>query len=373
MEKKTLGMTKEQSAQLQGLAILLMIHHHFFNDLSIYGESLSFWDPQWVVRFAWFGKICVGVFAFVSGYGMCKVLEQKKGSVIRPCLQQILGLLLRYWAVLLLFMGLFFDLGRRTFVWKEFLRNFFCIETSYNGAFWYVQQYVMMLLMLALWESFLRFFETLRSKGWKVSSLGKGGGAQAVFFGCLILGGLVWLLLAIILPGPREALKSFLDLIRIAFVLIFFVGWLLAKAGAFEWLFSKLSKLATGVRVLLGVFLVALVMAVRMLLADSPAYARLDFLFVPVFIVGTLLLLGVMAPIASLLGGVGHLCAYLWLTHLFTYELTKDWLLGLVNSHLLFWLLELIPCFLVASAFLSVEYGVLKFRKVIFQKHTQTK
>ena len=368
MEKKDFGMTKEQSTQLQGLAILLMIYHHFFNDLSVYGESLRFWKPEWVVSFAWFGKICVGVFAFVSGYGMCKVLEREKKSVMRICLQQILGLLLRYWAVLILFMGLFFDLGKKAFVWKEFLRNFFCIETSYNGAFWYVQQYVIMLLLLAIWESFLRFLEAFRSKGWKLSGLGKTGVFQTVFFALLMLGGLIWLLLAIFLPGPRTALKTFLDVIRIAFVLIFFVGWLLAKTKAFTWLFSKLSKLAAIWRVLLGAFLIALVMTVRMLLADSPAYARLDFLLVPIFAFGILLLLEIASPVAALLGGIGRLCAYLWLTHLFTYELTKDWVLSLVNSHLLFWLLELIPCFLVASAFLSVEYGILRFRK-LFSKN----
>ena len=202
MKMEAQGITKEQSACLQGVAILLMIHHHFFNDLSIYGEALSFWNPAVAVRVAWFGKICVGVFAFVSGYGTCKVLKKSGESSLRVCSRQVLYLLLRYWCVLILFMGLFFALGIRTFEAKEFLLNFFCIETTYNGAFWYVQQYVIMMILMTLFEGFLRLMAQYKAKGWKRFS--EKERLEGVIYGLLILGGIAWGMMAILLPTARE-------------------------------------------------------------------------------------------------------------------------------------------------------------------------
>ena len=349
--------TKEQSAQLQGIAILLMIYHHFFNDLTIYGDRLVFARPQWVVAFAWFGKICVGVFAFVSGYGMCKVLERKKEKHLLICLRQILGLLLRYWAVLLLFMGLFFELGKRTFVFKEFALNFLCIETTYNGAFWYVQEYVILLLLLALWDGLLETILRLRENGWKLKGLSRKDVGAVCLYGALCFACVLWALLAVVLPGARSALSWFLDTIRIAFVLIFFVGWLLAKTKVLDIVLTKLLALRTLLRVLLGVLIIAAVMAVRMVLADSASYARTDFVLVPVFATGLLLLFSASRLASALFGRIGSLCAYLWLTHLFVYDLTMNWILGVTKVHIVFWLLELIPCFLVAYAFWLAEDG----------------
>ncbi|MBO7338638.1 MAG: acyltransferase family protein [Lachnospiraceae bacterium] len=351
------AITKKQSAQLQGIAILLMIYHHFFNDLTIYGESLVFAKPEWVVRFAWFGKICVGVFAFVSGYGMCKVLERKKEGHLMMCLRQILGLLLRYWAVLLLFMGLFFELGKRTFDFQEFVLNFFCIETSYNGAFWYVQEYVILMLLLVLLDGFLGTVSLLREKGFHLGKLDKKGIFTVLFYGILILAGLLWLALSVFLPGPRSALGTFLDVIRIAFVLIFFVGFCLAKTRILDKALTKLVALKTVLRVLTGIALITLVMAARMVLADSAAYARADFVLVPIFATGLLLLFSASRLVSTLFERIGSLCAYLWLTHLFVYDLTMGWILGITKNHLIFWLLELIPCFLVAYAFWLGEDG----------------
>ena len=363
------AITKKQSAQLQGIAILLMIYHHFFNDLTIYGESLHFAKPEWVVSFAWFGKICVGVFAFVSGYGMCKVLERKKEGHLIICLRQILGLLLRYWAVLLLFMGLFFELGKRIFDLREFGLNFFCIETSYNGAFWYVQEYVILMLLLALLDGFLGTILLLRERGFRLGKLDRKGIFAVLFYGVLCMAGLLWVILAVFLPGPRSVLGTFLDVIRIAFVLIFFVGWGLAKTKILDKVLAKLSSLKTILRVLLGIVLIASVCVVRTLLADSAAYARADFILVPIFVTGLLLLFSTSNLVSALFERIGSLCAYLWLTHLFVYDLTMGWILGVTKNHLIFWLLELIPCFLVAYAFWLGEDGC----KRIFGRITKKK
>lgn len=66
--------TKNKAKQIQGLAILLMIYHHefmdafSFNHVSLIGLSVE-------QKIAWFGKICVSLFAFASGYGICRIIK----------------------------------------------------------------------------------------------------------------------------------------------------------------------------------------------------------------------------------------------------------------------------------------------------------
>ena len=365
MKMEAQGITKEQSACLQGVAILLMIHHHFFNDLSIYGEALSFWNPAVAVRVAWFGKICVGVFAFVSGYGTCKVLKKRGESSLRVCSRQVLHLLLRYWCVLILFMGLFFALGIRTFEAKEFLLNFFCIKTTYNGAFWYVQQYFIMMILMTLFEGFLRLMAQYKAKGWKRFS--EKERLEGVIYGLLILGGIAWGMMAILLPTAREGLKQFIDVIRIAFVAIFFMGWLLAKYKIYDILFDKFENLKLPIRVGIGFVLIIIVVTIRTYLADSPAYARMDFLLVPVFVLGVLMILGRVEILLKVFGGLGRISAYMWLIHLFIFELTKDWITKSIHSHLLFYLIELGLNILVGILLYFVEK---KLKKKAIAKQT---
>lgn len=363
------GITKQQSSQLQGLAILLLIHHHFFNDLSIYGEKLAFWSADGVVKVSWFGKICVGIFAFVTGYGMSRVLERRKGSATAVCLKQILQFLVRYWVIFLLFMGCLFSLGRKTFEFEEFLQNFFCISSTYNGAFWYVQQYVMMLLLLAMVEALLRFLAAVwkREKNGKVLGDGWQEAAERIAAVLMALTGGIFAIAAISSQNVRIIFQQFLDLIRIAFVLTCFMGYFAAKLRTFEWIFTKLNALRHAFRLIFGFFLILLVGAFRIWLADSPAYARHDFLFVPVFVTGVLLCLNGVKWLETPLERLGRTSVYVWLTHLFVFELTNAFVLRFVHSHFLFYLVETVLCIFIGSSCLYAERGIKDFHKN-FQK-----
>lgn len=363
------GISKQQSSQLQGLAILLLIYHHFFNNPAIYGERLAFWSPFWVARFAWFGKICVGIFAFVTGYGMCRVMERKEGAAIVTCLRQILQFLIRYWFIFLLFMGCLFSLGRRSFEFREFLQNLFCISSTYNGAFWYAQQYVLMLLFLAMAEAFLRFLKAIWKREKKGSVLGKGwlDAAERIASVLLALTGGIFAIAAIVSPNARLVFHQFLDLIRIAFVLTCFMGYFAAKLRAFERIFAKLNSLRYVFRLFIGICLIVLTGAFRIWLADSPAYAKHDFLFVPVFVTGVLLCLNGVKWLEMPLERLGRTSVYVWLTHIFVFELTNAFVLRFVHSHFLFYLVETVLCIFVGSTCLFAECGIKDFSK-IFQK-----
>lgn len=64
---------KSASAALKGVAILLMLFHHMYRKPSMfddYGLSFAPFEQADVVDFAAVCKICVSIFAFISGYGL---------------------------------------------------------------------------------------------------------------------------------------------------------------------------------------------------------------------------------------------------------------------------------------------------------------
>lgn len=75
---------KEDAVALKGIAILVMMLHHCFRAASLYaGHAISFFPfPETaVVHAAQIAKICVSLFAFVSGYGLFLNYRSKRASV----------------------------------------------------------------------------------------------------------------------------------------------------------------------------------------------------------------------------------------------------------------------------------------------------
>ena len=365
------GITKRQSAMLQGIAVLMLIYHHFFNDLSVYfGDAIVFGWPGRIMQFAWFCKICVGNFAFVTGYGMSILLDQKKGPALAICLRRIAFFMIRYWIVFLLFMGCMFSMGRVTFKPKEFLENFFCITNTYNGAFWYVQQYVIMLLFLAIAEALWRFLEEILTVDRKPQVLGKHwlDAVERILALILVIAAIG---VAVAVPffwQAKSAMYKFLDMIRIAFVLVCFAGYFMAKFRVYDRLFQWLSSWPYLLRCLSGTALITATSIVRMYLADSPAYAKHDFILVPVFVMGILLVIRSEGLLGKLLERLGGISLYVWLTHLFVFDLTKPVILRFVHSHLPFYVIETGVCILIGSTCLWTERAVRSFPRYFIKK-----
>lgn len=61
--------SKEDSKRLYGIAIVLMVFHHLFccPDKLHFDYVTIFLDKEYLTRIAYFGKICVGIYTFVSG------------------------------------------------------------------------------------------------------------------------------------------------------------------------------------------------------------------------------------------------------------------------------------------------------------------
>lgn len=98
-------LTKDDSKFIYGIAILLMIYHH----LAAFPERFNFnfqylFSSDIEIYLGIFAKICVALYAFISGYGLYASMtsHSSKYSVI----QHLIKFYQKYWLVFILFIPL---------------------------------------------------------------------------------------------------------------------------------------------------------------------------------------------------------------------------------------------------------------------------
>lgn len=311
------GITKKQSAILQGVAILMMVYHHLYSFAVEYESLLPFMQVDTVQRIAWFCKLCVAIFAFISGYGMYYVMrgqsgERFGGRVLTEyggVLLRILRLYGKLWLVLAVYMGIFFGILRQPFMADQLLGNLTALNPTYNGAWWYVEQYAKTLLALPLLDLLLTHFEqpVERRKKWifflVLALLGAGAA----------LTGRLWQ------PALWELLLAVIRSMRISFLLISVVGYLTARYALYQRADRQLRRLGGWAPVCVSVVLLVLVAVLRVSLAVDAAYAKVDFLLTPFLVYGLLTLLAHTAPLCAFLAWWGRQSTYIWLVHGFVF------------------------------------------------------
>ncbi|MDD2970141.1 MAG: hypothetical protein PHT21_11320 [Lachnospiraceae bacterium] len=149
-------MEKSKSKMIYGVAILLMLFHHLFLNLSIYDKTIfSLVDELFgwgtLSRIAWQGKICVALYAFISGYGIQTILQSVYvktngemlpyfGNAYKRIFKMIIKFIIRYWIVVWLFLPIGFAMHVIRFDWKDAALTLIGISKRYNVEWWYVKQ-----------------------------------------------------------------------------------------------------------------------------------------------------------------------------------------------------------------------------------------
>lgn len=314
MEK---GITKEQSKMLQGLAILMMLYHHLFSTPEALGVSykslLAFGSINFELKLAWFFKICVGIYAFVSGYGLTRGLNSlreqnnlKSKSFGYTLLEEykyvfrrLLGFMQQYWLVFIVFIPIGFWGFHIPFRWDEFILNFLGISSTYNGVWWYVFFYMKMLIVLPIIDSVFCTYENTKDR------------FTAIIFGLVIV---------IILVVGNVTFKTLIiwlsDFFMLPFMECFLVGFILAKFRLVE-LIGKI--LPINLCYVLGIIGMILAIAARMKIAKDATSVGLDFLFVPVIAYGFVSLMIMLPKLSCVFAFFGKYSTYIWLTHVFYY------------------------------------------------------
>ena len=127
-------LTRENTKQLKGFAVLLMLAHHLFafSDRIPYGFDFSrniFLSNTLTSFIGVFGKICVPIFMFLGGYGLyasCVYKEDNENKIKNKFIIKIVNLYKCYWKVFIIFVPLciLFFQNNHNFLMKILVRHF---------------------------------------------------------------------------------------------------------------------------------------------------------------------------------------------------------------------------------------------------------
>lgn len=176
----TNGLKKEDSAALKGLAVLLLIFHHCYrlaDRIERYQVDLCGLTTEQLVAIAECCKICVAIFAFVSGYGLmygysAKMKNKKKYAVSEWISGHLLSTMSGFWFTAAVSYLIYFGLGLKdpskwgeTFyergfaVFADILGISRLLETeSLNGAWWYMSAAFVFIILLPLLDGTIEKF-----------------------------------------------------------------------------------------------------------------------------------------------------------------------------------------------------------------------
>lgn len=135
-------MSREQSAIIKGIAILLMLIYHLGNIPEIQGLDNIFWHTLSVASHP------VNYFLIVSGYGLYYVYNQGRIS-LSYLFRRTMKLYIAFWVVLLIFvfgLGSWLYPGRFSLSWDLVLLNFIGWRWGYCIFTWFLLPYIFMSL-----------------------------------------------------------------------------------------------------------------------------------------------------------------------------------------------------------------------------------
>ena len=158
---------KESSTKIKGIAIILMLFHHLFRSSDLYSGYTINWFPlleSQVVSLADMSKICVALFAIISGYGL--TLKIKKAFDKKIIIRQVKGMVYRFILLFIpvLVIGQIINHRPENFYFSDHsfiegsiylifdllgISNLFGLS-PYYGAYWYISAAIVFIVLLPL-------------------------------------------------------------------------------------------------------------------------------------------------------------------------------------------------------------------------------
>lgn len=334
---------------LQAIAVLMMMFHHFFmNPDSL--TLLQYANVDLYTRISWMCRLCVALFAFISGYGM-HISEDltespRTGDLYRKAFLRILRLYLIVWFSVLLFPYLSKIILKAPTDLSELCGNAFGYFYTYDGSWWYISFY----FLLCLTYPVIRILVTKSvSRKRKCILLAAIAAAVAILYGiAFLLGGLNFPYLMIALFFIKGAVHP-------AFYLCFLAGIFCAHIHFYDriltllhsWQGEKLSRRV--ITVILSSALILILCILRIILTVTPDYCKTDFLMVPFLVLGFSALDHAITgesprqnPIQKLFLFIGNYSTGMWLIHVTILSLTYFPLAPIIPSAFCFYLAEII-------------------------------
>lgn len=149
-------LSKNDIKVTKGVAILFMLLLHLFcrkEVKGLYETCILIKGTPLIYYLALFGDACVPIYCFASGYGLFISSNNEQKLYFNKNIMRIFKLLINYWIVLVGFVIIGFIVGMSDLFpgsLVKFLLNFFVLSSSYNGAWWFLQTYIILVLLSPL-------------------------------------------------------------------------------------------------------------------------------------------------------------------------------------------------------------------------------
>ncbi len=240
---------------IKGVAIMIMVAHHLFT--SVYTDS------RFLIILGHACKICVGIYAFLSGFGYFYMKNKGYGNSFK----RIRGLLERYWLQLFLIFIPLAVAGGYVVTAENFFINLFSLRPSINWFSWYVYFYIFLMLVIPLYAK-------LCCKNFFINV-----GATIVVT-CLVALGvheLPWYPSNVFINALYDCLLYFP---------VAALGYLFARHDVFTYIQSKILKIQKSFFLpVIGIIMCAIAMVGKFFLSMVYCF-NMDVIYVPIFIFG---------------------------------------------------------------------------------------
>jgi surface polysaccharide O-acyltransferase-like enzyme len=160
--------SKNDTKVLKGIAIMLMLLLHLFARKEVNGlyEALPTLNGvPFLYYLVLLGDDCRPIYLFLSGYAFYIIVNKQNDSILIKNLKRIVKLMINYWIVFLLFVPLAFVIGKTdrfsNINQNELFLNILGFSNSYNGAWWFLKIYIIIVLFSPILINLVKKFNYL--------------------------------------------------------------------------------------------------------------------------------------------------------------------------------------------------------------------
>lgn len=236
-------MSRNDSLKLKGVAIIMMFWHHLFGC----GDFLTLPENKWFTilggfndHIGWGLKLCIAVYAFVSGYALYISYFKNNASLLK----RLGKFLITYWTMLFIVAVPYFCFTGK-FSFKDLLISLFAVLSDDNSLMlsfsWYVKLYLMVLFILPIVKKYSGKIKNLTSE-------------IAVFI-------ILPLIAGVILPGSDDTYTNIFFFISGSIKIlcryypIFHAGIIFGKYSLFDRIFARISVYPKSLRIVASLML----------------------------------------------------------------------------------------------------------------------
>ena len=352
---------KSESAKVKGFAILLMVVHHLFG----IEKTVLFYSSDILKDIASYGKICVALYAFMSGYGLYCSLTSK--GTLKP-VSRVFKIYLKYWITILIFFipfALMFDSSQIHIGISKLVLNFAGVYCTIDPNIWFLFPYI---AFIVLFPVMVNLVKLLKSK------------AAQIFldlFLFIILPIILVVFLDNSLNWQGSGIVNYLlnNVLYSIFVMIpfFSLGYIFSKYK----LFSKI-KCNNWNRYLKIAFAIVLMIATYFIRKISiySAYGMTytDLLIAPLLIISFVMLVNSinLKPINIVFDKLGKLSTSIWLVHYLYCQGALMWLTYMPKYSVLIMLLafalSIVSAIIIDFIYKYILIGFNKIKDRLFLK-----